>query len=360
MFRNHLLVSELALAGQSSVQPTTQEGSMPLPSFFRSFRANRRQFAGLVMGAALSVAVPALAQAITLRVGHFPNITHAQALVARALAREGHDWFAPRLGPDVKIEWYSYNAGPSAMEAMFANSIDLTYVGPSPALNAFYRSRGQEVRVVAGAVKGGSALVVQGDGGLTKPQDFKSKRIATPQFGNTQDVTARAWLSAGGLRITQTGGDAQVVPTQNPDQLALFRSKQLDAVWTVEQWISRHEMEAGGKVLVNETDAVTTILVSSRKFLGEHADLVKRFVAAHGELTQWIAAHPEEAQSLLRRELNAEIRTTMPADLVAHAWGRMKVTTELGAGEFDSWVKDAKKAGFLRGSADLSQFLVKP
>ena len=163
----------------------------------------------------------------------------------------------------MKIEWYAYNAGPSAMEAIFANSLDLTYVGPNPALNAYARSRGEEVRVVAGAVNGGSALVVQPDSGLAKPADFRGKRIATPQFGNTQDVAARAWLVAGGLRITQTGGDAQVLPTANPDQLALFQSKQLDAVWTVEPWVSRLELEAGGKVLVEEKDAVTTVLVAS-------------------------------------------------------------------------------------------------
>src|SRR5689334_2118276 len=268
---------------------------MPLPRF----PTDRRGFCALLLCARV-FATSAQAQTVTLRVGHFPNITHAQALVARAMERAGHDWFAARLGGNVKIEWYTYNAGPSAMEAIFANSIDLTYVGPSPALNAFYRSRGEEVRVVAGAVKGGSALVVQPDSGLTKPADFKGKRIATPQFGNTQDVAARAWLASGGLRITQTGGDAQVVPTQNPDQLSLFKSKQLDAVWTVEPWISRLEMEAGGKVLVNETDAVTTVLVASRKFLKEQPELVQRFVAAHNELTKWIAANPEQAQSLLR------------------------------------------------------------
>src|SRR3712207_4689154 len=118
------------------------------------------------------------------------------------------------------------------MEAIFAKSLDLTYVGPNPAINAYARSRGEEVRVIAGAVNGGSALVVQPEGGFSKAADFRGKRIGTPQFGNTQDVAARAWLVGGGLRITQTGGDAQVLPTSNPDQLSLFQSKQLDAVWT--------------------------------------------------------------------------------------------------------------------------------
>jgi NitT/TauT family transport system substrate-binding protein len=115
----------------------------------------------------------------------------------------------------------------------------LTYVGPSPAINGYARSGGQEIRIVAGAVNGGSALVVQPDRCLAGPADFRGKRIGTPQFGNTQDVAARAWLTAGGLRITQAGGDAQVLPAANPDQLALFKSRQLDAVWTVEPWVSR-------------------------------------------------------------------------------------------------------------------------
>src|SRR5664280_150009 len=123
----------------------------------------------------------------TLRVGHFPNITHTQALVAHALSRQGKGVFERHLGGDVKIEWYIYNAGPSAMEAVFAKSIDLTYVGPNPAINAYFRSAGQEARIVAGSVNGGSALVVQGDSTLKTAAEFRGKKIATPQFGNTQD-----------------------------------------------------------------------------------------------------------------------------------------------------------------------------
>ena len=130
------------------------------------------------------------------------------------------------------------------MEAIFADTIDLTYVGPNPAINAYAKSRGEEIRIVAGAADGGAALVVQPDSSLRTPADFRGKQIATPQLGNTQDVAARAWLTAGGLQITQTGGDAQVVPTANPDQLALFKSRQIDAVWTVEPWVSRLELEA--------------------------------------------------------------------------------------------------------------------
>jgi NitT/TauT family transport system substrate-binding protein len=314
-----------------------------------------RTFAFSVL-ALLVAPFPAGAQEV-VRVGHFPNVTHVQALVARNFERQGRTWFGERLGPNVKVEWYAYNAGPSAMEAVFANAIDLTYVGPSPALNAYARSRGEEVRIVAGAVNGGAGLVVQPDSGLAKASDFKGKRIATPQFGNTQDVAARAWLVAGGLRITQTGGDAQVVPTANPDQLALFRSKQLDAVWTVEPWVARLELEAGGRVLVEEKDAITTVLVSSAKFLAQKRDLARRFVAAHRELTDWIRQNPAEAQRMVGDELKAGFRAELPPELVTRAWGRMAITTDVSLPAFQTYVASAQQVGFLRGTPDLARLI---
>ena len=312
-------------------------------------------------GVSLSTPIVAGAQESRLRVGHFPNVTHVQALVARNLERQGRPWFnAERLGRPVRVEWYVYNAGPSAMEAVFANAIDLAYVGPSPAINAFARSRGEEIRVIAGAVNGGSALVVQGDSALREPADFRGKRIATPQLGNTQDVNARAWLAAGGLRITQTGGDAQVLPTANPDQLALFQRRSIDAVWTVEPWISRLEMEAGGRVLVEESSAITTVLVSSVRMLNTDREMVRRFAAAHRELTDWIGQHPEEAQRMVREELRAVFRGEVSPELVARAWRRMTLTADVAPAAFQEWLVNAQRAGFLRTLPDLSRLVETP
>src|ERR1700745_2436235 len=114
-----------------------------------------------------------------IRVGHFPNITHAQGVVAHALSRQGKGWFEQRLGPGTKIEWFVYNAGPGAMEAIFAKSIDLTYVGPGPALNAYTKSNGEEIRLISGAANGGAGLVVQPDQNLKVPGAFRGKEICT-------------------------------------------------------------------------------------------------------------------------------------------------------------------------------------
>ncbi len=295
-----------------------------------------------------------------LRVGHFPNITHAQGVIAHALSRQGKGWFEQRLGPDVEIQWFVYNAGPSATEAIFAKSIDLTYVGPGPALNAYTRSQGEEIRLIAGAANGGAALVVQPDQNLNAPADFKGKRIATPQLGNTQDIACRAWLSAGGLKITQLGGDAQVLPTQNPDQLSLFQQKKIDAVWTVEPWVSRLEREAGGKVLVDERDSATTVLVSSALFLNQKRDLAKKFAQAHAELTDWIKANPDEAQKLFKAELLEETRNDMKAELIAQAWKRIVFTAETPRAAVEGFVQNSLKSGFIKSAPDLKRLFETP
>jgi NitT/TauT family transport system substrate-binding protein len=293
----------------------------------------------------------------TIRVGHFPNITHVQGLVAHHLSRTGQGWFEQRLGTDVKIEWYIYNAGPSAMEAILADSIDLTYVGPSPALNVYAKSNGEEVRIIAGAAVGGAALVVQPDSGLTQPGDFRGKTIATPQLGNTQDIACRAWLANGGLKITQMGGEAFVVPTPNPDQLTLFQQKKVDAVWTVEPWVSRLEREAGGKVLVEQSHESITVLVSSVKFLKAKRELAKKFAQAHRELTEWILAHPDEAKQMVRQELAAETQAEVSADLIAQAWKRIVLTTDVSPDEYQHFISNAQRAGFMRIVPDLSRLI---
>jgi NitT/TauT family transport system substrate-binding protein len=307
--------------------------------------------------ALLCLANPFAQGSSVIRVGHFPNVTHVQALVAHALSRQGKGWFEERLGAGTKIEWFVYNAGPSAMEAIFANSIDLAYVGPSPAINAYSKSRGEEIRIVSGAVNGGAALVVQGDSALKTAADFRGKRIATPQLGNTQDVSCRAWLTAGGLKITQLGGDAQVLPTENPDQISLFQQKQVDAVWSVEPWVSRLEMEAKGKILVEQSDTVTTVLVSSARFLGTNRDVAKKFAEAHRALTDWIQKNPEEAQKLVQAELVEETRGKIAPELIARAWKRIVLTNEISRESLDKFVANAKAAGFLRDVPDLERLI---
>lgn len=294
-----------------------------------------------------------------LRLGHFPNVTHAHGLVAHALTRAGKGFFEARLGPEVRVEWYVYNAGPSAMEALLSGALDATYVGPSPVLNAHVRSKGEEVRVLAGATRGGAALVVQGDGAVRTPADFKGRTIGTPQLGNTQDVACRAWLRAQGFHVTQTGGDVTVQAAENPEQLALFQKRELDGVWTVEPWVSRLELEGGGKVFLEEKDSLTTVLACSAELLAERRARATQLVKAHHELTRWITAHPEEARALVSAELRAETRRDLAPAVLDRAWPRLRLDGGVEGSEFEAFVKAAQAVGYLKGGGDVSRLVVK-
>lgn len=119
-----------------------------------------------------------------IRFGLFPNVTHVQGLVARHFSRTGEGWFEKRIfertGKNISILWYAYNAGPGAMEAMFANSLDFTYVGPGPAINAYSKSNGTLLQIVAGAVQRGSGLVVPTHSGACTQKTFKGNHRYPP------------------------------------------------------------------------------------------------------------------------------------------------------------------------------------
>jgi NitT/TauT family transport system substrate-binding protein len=318
------------------------------------------------LGLLLTGAICVLAQVassedkVVIRFGHFPNITHAQGVIAHALSRQGKGWFEERIGPNVEIQWFTYNAGPSAMEAIFAGSLDLTYVGQGPALNAHFKSNGDEIRVLAGAANAGAALAVKSDSPIKTAADFRGKKIATPQLGNTQDISCRAWLKAQGFKVTQTGGDVRVLPTNNPDQLALLQNGGVDAVWTVEPWVTRLEREAKARVFLEDKDVITTWLVSSAKFLNGQRELARKTVAANAELTDWMQQNPDQAQKLLIDELTAETRTTFAPEAVALAWKRIKFTTAAPAELITKAVQDGRDAGFFRGSTDTSKLIYTP
>jgi len=303
-----------------------------------------------------SAALAASAQT-TIRVGAFPNITHAQAMVGKA-----NGWFDKAMGPQVKVQWTSFNAGPAAIEALFGGAIDMTYVGPNPAINGYVRSNGEALRVVAGAASGGASLIVRNDSGIQKPEDFHGKRVASPQFGNTQDVALRSWLRSHGMKTNDKGGDVQIVPMANPDQLTLFLKKDLDAAWAPEPWATRLIHDGNGRLFIDERSLwpngqfVIGLLVVNAKFLTSHPDLVKNWIRAHVELTDWIDAHPSNAKQLLNQQIQSETGKALPPIVLDEAFARMQVTYDPLHSALSTAAQQAFDDGFLgRQMPDLSR-----
>ena len=304
----------------------------------------------------LSLSISGWGQGTVIRVGAFPNITHPQAMVGKA-----NGWFEKALGSNAKIDWKSFNAGPSAIEALFSGAIDMTYIGPNPAITGYVRSQGEALRIVAGATSGGASLVVRNDSGIDKPEDFHGKKVASPQMGNTQDVALRAWLKAHGMKSADKGGDVQVIPLANPDQLTLFLKKELDAAWAPEPWATRLIREGNGRLFLDERDLwpqgqfVTAHLIVSTKFLREHPDLVKTWIRAHVELTDWINGHLPEAKKILNQQIQKETTKALSAGVLDDAFGRLQVTYDPLRNSLLTSARSAFDAGFLgRQMPDLS------
>jgi NitT/TauT family transport system substrate-binding protein len=323
---------------------------------------NRRRFLTLT-AAASATALPACRPRGgevegVLRLGHFPNVTHVQALVAHQLSRQGKGWFEERLG--VEVRWFVYNAGPSVAEAFFARSLDAAYMGPSPLINAFVRSAGREMRLLSGAANGGAALLVRAGSGIAKPADFRGKKLATPQLGNTQDVQARAWLREQGLAVSMTQHDVFVIPTKNADQLALFAKGDLDAVWTTEPWATRLELEQNAQVFKQDTDTPVTVLAGRSDFVEKNATLTARLRAAHQELTAWIRAHELETSELVRLELEALTTKAPGQPLLERALRRVTLTDTVDPAALRKLLVDAQSAGFLRSAPSLEALFWHP
>ncbi len=287
-----------------------------------------------------------------VRIGFQANLTHAQALLGFA-----DDRFERALG--VKVTPRVFHSGPASIAGLMAGQVDLLYVGPSPAVNAFVRSQGKALRIVAGAASGGAVLVLRP--GLTV-DNLAGAHLASPGLANTQDISIRHLLSSRGLRPREQGGSVNLSPMSNADILTLFRRGQIDGAWVPDPWGARLAHEAGGEVAIDERDLwpdgrfATTVLVVSRQFIAEQRAVAAQFLRAHLELTVWIQTHPQEAMAGLQQELAALQGKPLGDDVLAEAFGRIDFVTDPMS---DSIVEQAGRAfvlGYLgAGRPDLSE-----
>jgi NitT/TauT family transport system substrate-binding protein len=287
-----------------------------------------------------------------LRVGLFPNLTHAAAHVAL----ERGSW-ADALAPDAVVDARLFATGNPAMEALFAGELDLAFVGPVPALVAHVQGRGEMVRVVAGAASGGASLVLREGVDVEGPLD--GRRLVSPGLANTQDVALNAWLERRG----EAGRGARVHPLAPSTALPLFARGDVDGAWLPEPWASRLVLEAGGVRAIDERDlwpdgvVPTVLVVASVRALEARPALVARFLEAHRETVAWIAAHPEEALALTGASIEKRMGRGLPAEVMAEAWRHVDVTADPMCGPLATIAEQAKAVGYLR-RADASGLCV--
>jgi NitT/TauT family transport system substrate-binding protein len=284
----------------------------------------------------------------TLRLGYFPNVTHAPALVG---VQNGS--FEQKLGSNVDLKLSTFNAGNEAVTAILAGALDASFVGPNPAINAYQKTNG-DIRVVSGVASGGAYLVVKPE--LNSAADLEGKRIASPQAGNTQDVALRAWLNDNGVEVTKDGGDVTILPQENAVTLTSFQEGTIDGAWVPEPWATRLVEEGGGKILVDEQDLwpdgkyTTTLLMVTKKFLDEHPDVIENLISAVSDAITLITGTPAAAQPLVTDHLGEVTGKPLKAELVTASFEHITFTLDPIVSSLQTSADNAKELGFLESS----------
>lgn len=289
-----------------------------------------------------------LTQKKVFRLGYFPNITHAQAVIG-----VGNGDYQKALGENVELKIFTFNAGPSATEALLANQIDATYIGPNPTVNGYVVSDGKAVRVISGAASGGAVFIIRNDSGIQSPKDFAGKKFASPQLGNTQDVALRKYLLDNGYKTKDKGGNVEILPVKNQDILTLFLKKELDGAWVPEPWGEKLIKEGNGKLFLDERTLwpggkfVTANIIVNPEYLRSNPDVIKKLLEAHVNETQWINNHKEEALKTFNVELKKLTGQTIPDDQLKEAFSRLELTYDPLQETLIKSANDAFEIGFL-------------
>src|SRR5215204_2754685 len=304
----------------------------------------------------------------TLRIGYFPNLNHAQAVIG--LQQDGD--FQKVLNANysdtnkgVRIEPYVFNAGPSAIEALFGGQIDIAYVGPNPAINGYLASDGQGIRIISGAASGGASFVVRNDSGINSVDDLGDKKFASPQLANTQDVALRKYLSDNGFETIQHGGNVTIVTVTPSDILTLMLKKDIDGAWVPEPWATRLVKEANGKIFVDERELwppdgkfVTANIIARTDYLNENPDIIERLLQAHVNQANWINDNKEQkAITAFNGALKKITGKTIPDDEIRDALTRLEFTYDPIKESLLRMADNAYELGYLgngRSELDLS------
>lgn len=292
-----------------------------------------------------------------LRIAHFPNITHAQALVGR-----DNGSFQNAIGDACTVEFKTFNAGPSEIEAFMAGEVDLGYIGPGPAINGFVKSEGDLI-ILSGATDAGAIFVSRKDLVISDFNELEGKKIAVPQLGNTQHLSLLNLLEENGMSDTSKGGTVEIVAAENPDIKTLLEQGQIDAAFVPEPWGSRLILEAGANIILDYNEVfrdgqyTTAVVIGRKDFIQENPGIVSAFLKAHVELTDYINNHPGDAKVIINRQINDLTQKPLDAQVLDLAFSKMILTVDPEKASLDDFASFSLNAGFLEEKPDLSQAL---
>jgi NitT/TauT family transport system substrate-binding protein len=292
-----------------------------------------------------------------LRIAYFPNIGHAVPIVGIE-----NDFFLEQLSFDVKIESRIFDSGPQVIESLFANSVDIAYVGPGPAINGFLNSENNNIQILSGAASGGASFIVHPESEINSASDFAGKKIAAPQIGNTQDVSLRHYLSENNLKPAEKGGSVVIYNISNPDIYTLFVKGDIDGAWVAEPWATILETELGGDRLFFEEDLwpnkqfASVLLIANTDYVKKNPELISKFLISHHNTVEWINDNPLETRIIFNDFLKSHLGQSLSDTVVDISLSNLEITTNPVKDSVYSFAEKANVLGYLgRNGYDISE-----
>ena len=283
-----------------------------------------------------------------IRVAYFPNIGHAIPIVGIE-----RGVFQQSLPQNIQIETRLFDSGPQVVESIFADSVDIAYVGPGPAINAFLKSEGHDVKILSGAASGGASFVVHPNSRIDSVDDFDGKRIAAPQIGNTQDVSLRNYLSENGLTPAEKGGSVVVLNMPNPDIYTLFTKGEIDAAWVPEPWASILVLELDGKRLFTEEELwddkkfASVVLIGRETYVKENPEIVQKWLESHREIAEWISENPVETRIIFSQFMKYTMGRSLSDSVIDESLNHLQITSDPIMPSIVTFAKRADDLGYL-------------
>ncbi len=291
-----------------------------------------------------------------LRIAYFPNIGHSIPIVGME-----KEFFQASVGNSTLIETRVFDSGPQAIESLFANSIDLAYVGPGPAINGFLNSENHNVKILAGAASGGASFIAHPESQIISPSDFAGKKIAAPQIGNTQDVSLRHYLSENGLKPAEKGGSVVIYNIPNPDIYTLFVKGEIDGAWIAEPWATILETELNGKRLFYEEELwpnqefASVLLIANANYVKENPIVIANLLDSHRDTVTWINQNPVETRIIFNDFLKSHLGQPLSDNVVDIALSNLVITDDPLPDSVHSFAEKVDALGYLgRNGYDLS------
>lgn len=205
---------------------------------------------------------------------------------------------------DLKLEVKKQQGGAAIIPGLVSGELD---IGGSNIVSVLLgRSKGLPIQIISAGTSVGkdaahdfSGLIVAKDSTIESADDLAGKTIAVNTLKNVNDVVIKSALEKRGVDVS----GLHFVEMGFPDMLAAVEKHQVDAAAEIEPFVTVAKSQGARVVLHPYVGAQPGLEIgtytTSKKFIAEHGEVVKRFQQAATATAKYISAHPDEYRKAL-------------------------------------------------------------